>query len=267
MLKSLVKYNLRFVFRQGLGILALAEIIAAVVAAIFRNSTEVPIIEFIYQFAKNSTFGIAVGMVINVLMRIWFCLRVKTYGDESYLTHTLPVKKSQIYLAHFLSAILSLVFAGMTALIGMATAYDLIGNEEKVRGILNFLAESTDSPVFMVILMLLVLMFMEFMVLVSVGFFTSIMGKNRKDGKVSHLRAGLAGILGYGISQGLIVLMIFVMGLGNAEIMSMFTAEPATISAGTFKMLMSGMLVVYAMETSAFYMINVKLLEKGVNVD
>ena len=48
-------------------------------------------------------------ILINNLMRTWVRFRHNLYGDESYLTHTLPVERKTIYLSKFITSII-LVF-------------------------------------------------------------------------------------------------------------------------------------------------------------
>ena len=49
-----------------------------------------------------------VNAVINTLMRVWARTVRNVYKDEAYLTHTLPVEKSKIYLSKFIAAIITM---------------------------------------------------------------------------------------------------------------------------------------------------------------
>ena len=47
---------------------------------------------------------VAFNIIINNVLRFWVRFRQTMYGDESYLTHTLPVEKNTLYASKMLSA-------------------------------------------------------------------------------------------------------------------------------------------------------------------
>ena len=51
------------------------------------------------EICQGAMFSMMISAIINNLMRMWVRFKQNLYGDESYLTHTLPVTKASIYLS------------------------------------------------------------------------------------------------------------------------------------------------------------------------
>ena len=66
----------------------------------------------VFSITAQITYGIAISMMINslvnCLMRLWARFVKNLYKDESYITHTLPVEKKDIYLSKVLSALITI---------------------------------------------------------------------------------------------------------------------------------------------------------------
>lgn len=49
-----------------------------------------------------------IGMILNATIRIWVRFKQNFYGDEAYLTHTLPIKRSTLWTAKFCSTLITI---------------------------------------------------------------------------------------------------------------------------------------------------------------
>ena len=56
-------------------------------------------------------FSMVASILINTMMRSWIRFRDSIYKDESYLTHTLPVTKNNIYNSKFLQTLIFFVIS------------------------------------------------------------------------------------------------------------------------------------------------------------
>ena len=60
------------------------------------------IINIIGQISVGCMFSMIFSILINTMMRSWVRFRDSLYKDESYLTHTLPVTKNELYNSKFI---------------------------------------------------------------------------------------------------------------------------------------------------------------------
>ena len=68
----------------------------------------------------NAIYIVGLWMILNTIMRIWHRYRANFFLDESYLTHTLPIKRSTLWLSKFLSAIIAIL--AIFAVVGLSAA-------------------------------------------------------------------------------------------------------------------------------------------------
>ena len=66
------------------------------------------VVNILGEICKGAAISMMVSILINSLMRLWVRFKSNFYGDESYLTHTLPVSKSNLYLSKTLTSIIIL---------------------------------------------------------------------------------------------------------------------------------------------------------------
>ena len=49
------------------------------------------------KIMSGAFISLSISVIITCLIRIWVRFNVTLYKDESYLTHTLPIKRETIY--------------------------------------------------------------------------------------------------------------------------------------------------------------------------
>lgn len=112
MLSKLIKYDLKYIYKQLIifyGITIVLAIIARLTDGVYEMVNPPFLLIFIHEFAQGAAFGFMLGAFINASMRIWARIKYTLYGDESYLTHTLPLKRSTVWLAKFLTVVIVLL--------------------------------------------------------------------------------------------------------------------------------------------------------------
>ena len=95
MLAKLLKYDLKKHVSFFLIIDALA--LAFAVLARLTISSSSAFMIFVHEFSTGAVFALAANVIVNTGFRGFAKFRLSLYGDESYLTHTLPVKASTIF--------------------------------------------------------------------------------------------------------------------------------------------------------------------------
>ena len=90
MLKKLLKYDLKDVYKILIIFYALS-LFFDVLTRMFLNIDNSFILQVIGKICSGTTIAMIFNILINNLMRLWVRFKNNFYGDESYLTHTLPV--------------------------------------------------------------------------------------------------------------------------------------------------------------------------------
>ena len=70
-------------------------------------------------------------------MRCWARFTKNIYGDESYLTHTLPIEKKTIFISKYLTSIITMLASTAVILIVLFIAYYSKENIEWLKASLN----------------------------------------------------------------------------------------------------------------------------------
>ena len=96
MVNKLLKYDLKYMIKN-MAIFYILSIFFALTTRILFNMEQSAIINIISQISVGCMFAMIVNTLINTIMRSWIRFRDSLYKDESYLTHTLPVTKSNLY--------------------------------------------------------------------------------------------------------------------------------------------------------------------------
>lgn len=95
MLKKLLKYDLKSIYKVLIVFYSLS-LFFAILTRIFLNIENSFIMDVIGKVCSGTTIAMIFNILINNLMRLWVRFNGNLYGDESYLTHTLPCNKKNI---------------------------------------------------------------------------------------------------------------------------------------------------------------------------
>lgn len=238
MLGKLMKYDLlKYKYFMYFMISApLAALLTRLTNAIPDKSVAVVIID---KFVSGITIGICVGMLINVVMRIFVNFEKSLYLDESYLTHTLPVNRGTIFSSKTLSSVFVVTLTYAVCVLSLC------------------IVDADSYAAFGLKGMLLVLL--EVLCIVMTVFLGIIYG-HRKNTKKKGFSVLYSFII-YVIEQ-LPLLGIVLIAFGDVMFTANDDAIPAKLSNYVF--VFAG---AYAVYVAVLYVLGKKALEKGVNVD
>ena len=110
MLTKLLKYDIKTINKVLIIFYGLS-IFFSVLTRIFFMIDNSVIMNVIAHICSGATISMIFNILINNLMRLWVRFKQNLYGDEAYLTHTLPVTKKQLYLSKFIISITSLLIS------------------------------------------------------------------------------------------------------------------------------------------------------------
>lgn len=263
MLRKLLKYDLENIYKILVVFYTLA-IFFAILTRIFLNIENSFIMEIIGKICSGTTIAMLFNILINNLLRIWVRFRSNFYGDESYLTHTLPVKKETLYLSKFLTFIITLFTSFLVLGASLFIAYYSKENLEFLKSFLLPIANAYNSTIIKILMAFLFIFFLQFANMVQSGYTGIILGHRQNSAKIGF--SVLIGFASYIGTQIVAVVLLFVIALFNKDFMNLFITNEV-ISIGIAKMIIYIAIIIYTIILIGLYFTNLKLFKKGVNVE
>ena len=263
MLGKLLKYDAKNLFKF-LVIFYILALFFSVLTRIFLSIENSLVMNIIGKICSGVTISMMFNILINNLMRMWVRFKHNLYGDESYLTHTLPVKKHTLYLSKSITAVITLFVS--VGIIGatLFIAYYSKENVESLKNMLLPLADAYGSTVIKMIVGFLFIFFLEFANGLQAGYTGIILGHRINYGKTVF--SVLFGFITYIITQIFALICMFICALFNTDIMNLFyTTEMLNIDS--IKMIIYLVMGIYTLILLLLYILNIKLFSKGVNIE
>ena len=183
MLKKLLKYDLKSIYKVLIVFYSLS-LFFAILTRIFLNIENSFIMDVIGKVCSGTTIAMIFNVLINNLMRLWVRFNGNLYGDESYLTHTLPCNKKTLYLSKTLTSIITLFTSMIVIILSLVIAYYSKENIEFVKNLLLPLAKAYDSTVMTIILAFIFVLFLEIMNILNSGYTGLILGHKKNNNKM-----------------------------------------------------------------------------------
>jgi len=269
MLGKLLKYDLikTYKFLSIFYCLAIFFAILTRLLSLIENSFIMGIITSISNIA---TIAMIVSILINNIMRLWVNFKSTLYGDESYLTHTLPVSRKTIYSSKLLLAILTIFTSMIVILITLLIAYYSKENMEILKGILLSITNNLDISFLAalnLIFLIIFVLFVEVINIVQTGFTGIILGHKQQNNKIAY--SSFIGFLVYMTTQVLALICLFIVSFFLPELKTAFSminmsGQEYTSALKTVAYLA---IIVYTVVIFILYLLNQKFLKKGVDIE
>lgn len=262
MLKKLLKYDLKWCFKSLVVFYILALLFSLIVRIIESFELNLMLL-IIDKVCCGIVIGLLVAILVNCFIINWMRFIRNIYKDESYLTHTLPVSKNKIFLAKVLTASITLFVSLIVILVSLAISTLSKESWLLLKDSLEQSALFFNSSVFSLITVLVMTIFFEFLFMILCGILGIIIGHKANSLKI--LRSIVFGVFIYSLLSSLSIGALFIAGLLNPDIMSIF--NNIVVSSESLKgMLLVGSFI-YIIYILLVSMVGNKLLNKGVNVD
>ena len=262
MLKKLLKYDLEWCFKP-LIVFYILTIIFAIITRIVEDLEQTLIVLIIDKICSGIIIAMIVNIIINCFMRNWARFIKNIYKDESYLTHTLPVSKNELYLSKVLTAIITLLASFIVIVVSLAICCLNKDTWESLKITLEQSAVYFDSSVFSLVVTLIATIFFEFLFMLMSGILGIIIG--HKSNNLKIIKSIISGFIIYMVLSLISLGILYISGLINPDIMSIFNDMEASSNAIKSTAIIG--ISVYIVYTVIVYIIGNKLLNKGVNVD
>lgn len=263
MLGKLLKYDLKWLYK-----VIIVFYVLSFIFAIFTRICSFLGGSVLFVVLKGICSGVTIAMILNSLIngiiRSWVRLINNVYKDESYLTHTLPVSKSNIYLSKVLSAIISSFITVIVAVLCLFISYYSKENIDILKNMLELTATTYDTSVIAIILTVSFIVFLEIVFLILVGYAGIIIGHKSNKNKMS--KSIIISLLLYIGTSAVSVGLVMISAIFNKDIMNIVKTN-AVPSISVIKILMLSAIVIYLIYNIVYYIIGINQLKKGVNVD
>ena len=262
MLKKLLKYDLKWCFKPLL-VFYILTLFLAIVIRVVESFKQTFILLIIDKIACGALISMIISILINLFMRNWVRFIQNIYKDESYLTHTLPVTKHEIFLSKILTAIITLLTSFIVIIICLAIA---TLNENTWFFLKDSLEKSAiyfNSSVFSLIALMIITIFFETLFIIMSGILGIIIGHRSNNFKI--VKSIVYGFIIYIIFSALSLGILYISGLIDPSIMSLF--NNIKISSSSMKKMLTIGILEYFIYITLMYILGNKLLNKGVNVD
>lgn len=262
MLGKLMKYDLKSVFKV-LIIFYILGIIFAVLTRIFLNIDNSLMFYIIGKICSGVTIGMIFNIIINNIFRMWARFRRNLYSDEAYLTHTLPVEKSQLYLSKFLTSIITMINSILVIAFIIFIAYYSKYNITLLKTSLFRISTAYNIKIYRFIITTFIVFFLEIATIIQAGFNGIILGYRATSNKIIH--SVIIGFISYTISQIICLLFIYVVAFFDNNLMNLFISN--NVGFETVQLVIYLAILVYSLIIGGYYIINNKIFCKGVNIE
>ena len=263
MLKKLIRSDLESIFKFLIIFYSLS-IFFAILTRIFLNIDNSLIMSIIGKICSGISISMIVNILINNLMRLWVRFKNNLYGDESYLTHTLPIDKKTLYLSKVTTSVITLFTSIIVIGLTLYIAYYSKENIQTLKNILLPIANAYGSTILKILSAFLFVFFLEFANALQSGYTGIILGH-----KMNGTKTGLSvlfGFISYMITQVFALLLIFIVALFNSDLMNLFFTNEI-VNIDMIKFIIYLAIIIYTITLFIGYFFNLKLFKKGVNVD
>ena len=263
MLGKLLKYDLKWIYK----LIAIFYILAVIFSVIGRAFGEIEN-SLVFEVVSQISFGTAISMMvsglINTLMRSWVRFHRNVYKDESYLTHTLPVKKQEIFTSKVITGAVAIFTSMVVIIVSLFICYYSEANMEVLKGWLELAASTYNTTVLNLLLLVAVVIFLEIVYALLIGYVGIILG--HKSNKNKMARSIVIGFVLYFVLQSATLGLVAVYGLFNPEVMNLLnTTDIVNIEA--IKSVMYAGIGIYVVYIMFLYWLGLKQLNKGVNIE
>ena len=263
MLSKLLKYDLKYMIRN-MSIFYILAFFFAITTRILFSLDDTIIVKIISQISVGCMFAMLANILINTMMRSWIRFRDSIYKDESYLTHTLPVTKNDIYNSKFIQTLIFFILGFIIIVACLFITYYTKDRWLLVKEFVRNITTGLDMNTWFFVLGMLLVVFLEIFNAIQCGFLGMIIGHRRNNGKIGY--SVLFGFIAYIVSQSIVLLLIFVFGFFNSGIMALFRNEPL-MDTSALKILIILSSILYIIMITIMSIVCKKVLSKGVNVE
>ena len=264
MLVKLLKYDLKYMIRN-MSVFYILAIFFSITTRLLSLANQSVMVKILTRISSGFVIAMILCIIINVMMRSWIRFKDSLYKDESYLTHTLPVTKNDLYNSKLIQTFIFFFVSFIIILISLFIAYYSKETWLLITQYVKNITIGLNMSTILFVTMFILVVFLEVFNAIQCGFCGIILGHKRNNGKLAF--SILIGFILYLVSQSLVLLLMFIYGLFDPSIMALFKTATVSIDANAFKLLSVIASILYIVIIFIMSVLCKKSLNKGVNVE
>lgn len=256
-----MKYDIKKMMRVLVYIYAIS-LGLSVITRLINIGKNIQAIAIIGHIFAGLTYAAVGSVIVNTFVHILKVFTCGFYRDESYLTHTLPVKKEKLLLSKYLSGIIVIIASVVVSALSLFIVLYSESLFNYIKQALELVVSGFNMSVGGFLTLMVFIIFAQICAMMSMAFASIV-----KANTYNHKR----------IMKGLIWFVVFYFG---STIVTLLTAVLVFAISGNLSELMASQmsnsafmtiiilgLVMYVVYAVIFYIITDKMFKKGVNVD
>ena len=115
LLKKDLNRNMRWMWILFVSLIA----VAAITRGVKELGENILFFKILGIFFDSVFYALAVNVILQPFLRNFLNFSKSFYGDESYLTHTLPATRSQLITSKFLTALIEIVLGFVSLVVSL----------------------------------------------------------------------------------------------------------------------------------------------------
>ena len=261
MLGKLFKYDFKWMSKVTY-VYILILIVISIALKIVESVDQTFLLVILDKILVSMFISCIVSILLTSSIRIWVRFINNFYKDESYLTHTLPVTKNELFNSKVLAGICSLLLSVLVIVLCFAFIYLNKNSIESLKAMWDSLVAAYNS-VFAVLFVIgiILLIILEIIYIMMAGILGITVGHRSNNYKM--IKSLVVGLVSYGLLSAMSLGVIAIVSkmidydiIGNG-----FPSMNYLIGVG------SAGLAVYLIYNIVYYLIAKKVFNKGVNVE
>lgn len=264
MLKNLVKYDFKWVFKNLIIFIGLG-LILSIIGRLFDLIDNSLVFKIITGICEGAAISMLLSAVINALIRTWVRTISNVYGDAGYLTNTLPVKRISHYDSKIITLSITLVVSIIATLIGLLIMYYNENTIDAIKNMFSILESSVNGSVALLIVLGVILIILQFMFIGLCGLNGIVYGYAYNDKKLS--KSLVLGVGSYFCFNIVTILVFLFLGIFDDGIKNMFFNANEKVEYTSMIVLLIAGALLYCVYITVLYVLSKKKLDKGINID
>jgi hypothetical protein len=212
-------------------------------------------------FVDTLFYSAMVNGIVQPFLRNFMNFAKSFYGDEAYLTHTLPVTKTQLVTSKFLTALIEITLGFVVAVASLLIVFWTPDMFDFLQGLI-FLLVGTKLSAVLVLALFVGLVLVEFLMFIAIILFAIVVAYRAKEKRV--LKTFLyTCVMAFVAITILSVAMVVVLAINGIDLSSstLVMTGPALLG------LLGTGIAVYSLIAVGVYFLTKHEFNKGVNVD
>ncbi len=256
-----MKYDIKKMMRILVYIYAIS-LGLAVITRLINIGKDIQAIAIVGHIFAGLTYSAVGSVIINTFVHILRVFTVGFYRDESYLTHTLPVKKEKLLLSKYLSSIIVIISSVVVSALSLLIVLYSDNLFNFIKQSLEVVVAGFNMSVGGFLTLIVCIVFAQICAMMSMAF-AAIVKANTYNHK--RIMKGLIWFAVFYFGSTIVTLLTAVMVFAISGNLSELIASQMSNSA--FMTILILGLVLYFVYAIVFYIATDNMFKKGVNVD